>query len=644
MNGIAGYVAAIETPFPFVKRRPDMRLLCACVCAVILAFLAPGLSSADAPVIDIATPMPAPDWALLERAVLDANAEAIEVYFKTYFDNRGYYLHTMRWGTLDGADDAAENFRYWNQLYALGGSERVLELFHKGYEGHLLQYKDYRTTVTQIAKDGAYYREFLPQSDAFHTREGIQTLLQQGLSDPMDVRYQQRMRRFAGLYMNEDPDAPNYDAEKNIIRSLWTGSKGPMLHDAISEDWVGDPFTGKYNILHGAGGFDRMEDAAEAYPKMLLHEASDLHSEGDYPGNLFLTCIQLHAYMLGHDQKYKDWLLKYANGWKERTITNGGNIPANVGLDGTTGGEFGGRWYKGKYGWNESRWSADSNSIVHINTIHRSMWIGFGNAFLLTGDTSWLDVMRRQLENFYAQGKTIDGQFLIPFNYGEFEGKTGWYNYVRPSFNSFFLQLWLWSLEDRDLKRLSRTGWLGFLLGENPDWPAAALRGDLKYIHDMVDGIRHDPTTPDTRLADWAMFYNPARAITLTNCMLGGDLNGKVFNLHSQLRYFDPAKQRPGVPADVAALVTAIDKQGVTVTLVNVNQVEPRELIVQAGGYGEHQVKRVTVNGGSLDMDGPWFTVRLAPGAGAELRIERNRYVNEPTLAFPWQGDTVPVP
>ena len=89
--------------------------------------------------IEITTPMSPPNWALLERELLRANSEACKVFFDYYFNERGYYLHVPRWGTLDGTDDAAENFRHWNVLYALGGSESALKLFKKGYEGHLLQ-------------------------------------------------------------------------------------------------------------------------------------------------------------------------------------------------------------------------------------------------------------------------------------------------------------------------------------------------------------------------------------------------------------------------------------------------------------------------------------------------------------------------
>ena len=41
--------------------------------------------------------------------------------------------------------------------------------------------------------------------------------------------------------MNEDPQAPNYDAEHKIIRSLFNGSRGPLLRKATGLDWAGDP-------------------------------------------------------------------------------------------------------------------------------------------------------------------------------------------------------------------------------------------------------------------------------------------------------------------------------------------------------------------------------------------------------------------
>jgi hypothetical protein len=131
--------------------------------------------------------------------------------------------------------------RYW---HALGGSDRVLELFKKGQEGHIKQYNELRTKLTTLAANGAYSKEFITQSDWFHTAEGMRAFLLQGLSDPNDEQYRARSKRFAAMFMGDDPEAPNYDKQHKILRSMWTGSKGPMLRKATTYDWVGDPVPG----------------------------------------------------------------------------------------------------------------------------------------------------------------------------------------------------------------------------------------------------------------------------------------------------------------------------------------------------------------------------------------------------------------
>ncbi len=76
-----------------------------------------------------------------------------------------------------------------------------------------------------------------------------------------------------------------------------------------------------------------------------------------------------------------------------------------------------------------------------------------------------------------------------------------------------------------------------------------------------------------------------------------------------------------------------------TLQLVNINQSEPRTVILQAGGYAEHRFTGVSIDGRSLPADGPHLTVRLAPGAGARLVLSMKRYANPPTLAFPWDDE-----
>src|SRR5262249_46492616 len=104
----------------------------------------------------------------------------------------------------------------------------------------------------------------------------------------------------------------------------------------------------------------------------------------------------------------------------------------------------------------------------------------------------------------------------------------------------------------------------------------------------------------------------------------------------SRLRYFDPKRRRAGLPEDVAALVEKLTGDSVTVTLININQIDGREVVLQAGGYGEHRFLTMETNGKKVAVNGPHFTVRLAAGAGARLTIGMRRYVNQPSMAFPW--------
>jgi hypothetical protein len=123
----------------------------------------------------------------------------------------------------------------------------------------------------------------------------------------------------------------------------------------------------------------------------------------------------------------------------------------------------------------------------------------------------------------------------------------------------------------------------------------------------------------------------------LVNLTLGGNDPGGAGNiLHSRFRYFDPVCRRAGIPLDVAALVTGMGDDWADLILVNLNQVESRELIVQTGAYGEHRCTSIELEGNELSVGGKSFGVILAPGSGGKLRINMQRYVNQPTLELPF--------
>jgi hypothetical protein len=599
------------------------------VSLVLVTLAAPPRLCAEGEAVEVRveTPMPPPAWALLERELLRANEKACREFFRRYFDERGYLLCVERWGGDDGPDDAIECVNDWPVLHALGADDSIRRLYEKAWEGHLRQYTAAKTAVVEFARQGMYYKEFPVMFDWVHNGEGLSVFDLQGLSDPHDPKYRNRVKRFAGFYMSEDPGAPNYDPGHRIIRSLFNGSRGPLLREAEPVEWAGDPIDveGRFRPKHGE----------RSYREMLEHFKDYRRIVGDHPQNLAATSLALNAFMATGERKYRDWLLEYVDAWRQRVRENGGIIPTNIGLDGTIGGSSDGKWYGGVYGWAFTVVEPQSGRPVHRNTHHFAL-NGFGNAYLLTGDDRYVDVWRRQIDTINAQAKTVDNRTLYPHMYGD----QGWYDYTPQPYVHGALEVYYWSMRPEDRQRVPQNAWLAYLEGNDPGYPERALQSAFAALREKVEQMRRDTTTPDTRLADDPMVLNPATVAALVNLTLGGLVpkhQGEV--LHCRLRYFNPDARRPGLPKDVAALVETLTAESVTLILVNLDQSDPRTIVVQAGGYREHTFTAVACDGRTVSLDQPLLSVRLAPGAGARLVLNLKRYVNPPTVAQPWDHD-----
>jgi hypothetical protein len=149
------------------------------------------------------------------------------------------------------------------------------------------------------------------------------------------------------------------------------------------------------------------------------------------------------------------------------------------------------------------------------------------------------------------------------------------------------------------------------------------------------------------------MKLNPASIASLVQQTLGGlPTNKQGLVLHSRLRHFDPINRRAGLPSGCAALVQKLETDSTTVTLVNTDQLNAKTVTIQAGGYGEHQFTSGRIgttsrkpksdsesdhdDRSSFEIDSRTLTLTLEPGCGIDLVLETRRYVNQPTLAFPW--------
>ena len=569
--------------------------------------------------------MAPPAWALMEWELIRTQERACSEFFEKYFDERGHLECIPRWGGNDGPDDAIENLVGWPVLYLLGGGDDLRAMCELGWEGHLKQYTEARTTEVPFARDGMYYREFPVMFDWVHNGEGLTTFNLHGLMDPTARDFDKRVRRFAGFYMGDDPQSPNYDKQRKIIRSLFNGSRGPMLRKATALDWAGDPLDEveeRYNALHGERTFE----------EMLAHFQDYTDVVGDHPSNMVATTLGLNAYALTGEDSFRDWVLEYAEAWRQRTIDNDGIIPTNIGLDGSIGGECDGKWYGGCYGWAFTVTVPQTGALSSRNTHYLGI-AGFGNALLFSGDQRYVDVWRQMIDKINSHAKLVDGQQQYPHMYGD----DGWYDFSQSPYAAGALDVYYWSMERDDLKRLNTdSGWIGFLEGSTSDYPVEALQRDFERVRGQMEKVRADPTTPDTRLSDNPNPLNPATIGSLVELMLGGMAPRHGCPLHCRLRYFDPARQRPGMPEGVGALVEKLEADSTTVTLVNTDQVAGRQVVVQGGAYAEHHFDKVTVDGEVVDVDATSFAVELAPGAGATLEIGTQRYTSQPSFAFPW--------
>ncbi len=567
------------------------------------------------PVISVNQGLPPPAWAFAERAMLAAAADGAQHWVDRYLNADGSLNVVERWGVTDGPDDIMEAIRGWPLVYAMGAPESVVANFERVWEGHLRQFGRAKLPTVELAKDGIFVKEFPSSFDWEHTGEGLQAFYWYGLGRPNDPVSRARARRFAGFYMNEDPAAPNYDPQRKIIKSLFNGSIGPVTRPATPVDWDGDE-----------------------NPQRAARFRTSTNIRGDHPLNLLAVTLATHAYLLTHEAKYKTWALEYVDAWRERAAANGGNIPSNIGLDGTIGGEWGGKWYGGVFGWN----SPDDGLR---NYVLRGVPAAFGQATMLTGDPKYLDVIRRQVDNIFAAARVENGQTLLPHYYGEKDGKVGWYGYRAGEFfptgalgnlSETTIELYLWSLAPADLRRILPNppdrrdiqGWIDFLQGAKPGYPVEALQQEFQRSAQAAARIR-----------DQVSGYGPSPVAfeALANLTMGSaNLYGSGDVLRSQVRYFDGERRRAGLSEDVAALVEQITPEGITLTLANTSTVHTRRVIVQTGAYGEHQAVSVTVGGKTTTIDAPYFEVRIAPATAEKLTVTMKRYVNDPTLAFPW--------
>ena len=326
--------------------------------------------------------------------------------------------------------------------------------------------------------------------------------------------------------------------------------------------------------MHGESTFEQFLAHYEEYTDVV----------GDHFLNLAATTLPTNAYLLAGEPKYKRWIVDYMDAWLDRMRENGGIIPSFVDLDGTIGGAEG-KWWAGAYGWGFSPVNPVTGRREDRNRIGWAL-VGFGNALLVTGDQKYVDAWRTMIDGGEcARARRAAAASSIRRCTARTAGTAG---ATRRGTSA----RWKSGTGRRSPRISARAGpgrcrpaaaptrrsaprdGSAFFAARTPTYPEQALEWDLDLIDKRLTAMRRDTTPPERRLADNMLDYNPAATESLVQLMWGALMPGRNGGLlNARLRYFDPDRQRAGVPEDVAALVSELSDTRTTVTLVNLNPI-----------------------------------------------------------------------
>jgi hypothetical protein len=592
---------------------------------------------------------PIPNWALRQRHLIEVMNEAAPIFQARYTRPDGSFIWRDEWPGMDGSDDGYESYHNWPLFYALGGSPDIHERSRFLWDAVTRQFSAY----------GQIYKEFDAYYDWMHHGESSIYFYYFGLADPNRPVDRARALRFADLYAGDH--AINYDADKRMLRSPINGSKGPRYENSW-DDWS----THRWVLAQYPVPFDDLDLPIEMKPwhgetvpiadwnddavyAKILEALNARQMRCDVPLNLTSTSLVAHAFLYTGEERYRRWVLDYLEAWAGRIEANNGLCPDNVGPNGLIGETMDGKWWGGYYGW---RWPHGFMTIIEPLTIAAM------NAVLLSGDMTYLEIPRGQIDRLVELGRIEGGERLIPYRHTD----SGWTSF-RPLRPHHLTQIWYVSQSEGDRARIeqfpqAQTSWLEvgpgrgkgddihfgpwycYLDGRNPEYPRLILEAQYAEVLRRMDVMRRDDGDPQAWDVHHWQEINPIHTEALLQLTCGGPqiiYHGGL--LHVRLRYFDAEERRPGLPQNVAALISKLDADSTTVQLVNLSPLRQRRLILQAGAFGEHSFSEASQldagAGETVPVNGKHIEVILPPGCNISLKLGMRRYSNTPSYDQP---------
>jgi hypothetical protein len=256
-----------------------------------------------------------PAWATRERSLLDTMDDAVDIVMDRYVNDDGSVMWPPEedYTGIDALDDAYESFYNWPLLYMLGGDEKLLDLAKREFDAITEQFAQYDTGHGHPM----VVKEYEQGYDWFHQGEGYLLFYLISMADPGDERFRERAQRYAGFYLNEDPEVPDlYDEDHHVIKSPMVGSMGPAHRNFTEPPY--NPWTHEeWKLSHGVPfadvpGVDSMADVTDPEKAERMGKVvTDRWARGDVVGNLSATTMLMNAYLLTGEEKYRERIVEH---------------------------------------------------------------------------------------------------------------------------------------------------------------------------------------------------------------------------------------------------------------------------------------------------------------------------------------------
>lgn len=491
---------------------------------------------------------------MLQRSLIALMNQSEDIILEHYLLPNGeiFWPDIEGFHGYGGVDNAFEGFHRWPLFYLLGGDDRFLDLAQRQYEVLIAQFSRLKVKGSPFppGRDTMLVQEYLPDFDWMHAGEAALYFYLLNLANPSHEKNRERSIRFARFLTNEDltnedptlPE-PSYDAQNKVFRTFAMGSNGPAFHK-FDRPYAYGTWMDSYGLaFYDVPGVETMMDLADPETARRYGEVYSARLKYcDTVTNMLSTSMVTNAYLHTGDGKYKQWVLDYVDGWRQRYAGNGNIMPDNAGPTGVVGETIDGKWYGGHYGW----------TFPHgFHFIADAMVVGGENERLLTGADGRLQWVREQVEMLLERAiEDEDGCLLLPMKYAdpdaviEYAGAEpltrpdrvtdyenfnrkkqvdGWFEF-RPMDPVFMTHVYADSLDPHDMAVARQIrdptnntwdhvlphvahgkclagqnhAWLNYLAGEFSDFPVQILLHSIGQVYSQLKKLRDELSGSET--------------------------------------------------------------------------------------------------------------------------------------------------